>query len=427
MPRMSNAPAQRPLDALSATTAATRSAPPDDRNVSTRSRAIGLIALFISTACELSGLFLFAPLLQFTLRSLGFDSAEIGWFSATQWLGMALAAPFSVGWVRWLGAKPALVASSFLPWIAILLISLSIARGHHPLLWAGLYLVAGAAATLRWIVAEATVATLAPAAWRGRLVGLYATLVGATFVIGPTLLAAIGMEGEAAARARWVALGLLGAGVVLTLFVPVMAPAQEDDRAVAQVGAVSAWSGLLGAFRSSPGVAVAGGIGGFFEAGLSSLLPLYGLAQGLSPTQSTLLVSASGLGSALMMLPAGLAADRWPVRRVWLFCARINLLGCLLLPALVMWPQLQLASWGVVFVWGGAGGALYTLAMVHIGHRLQGDALVRTTSVLVLSYTLGSMCAPALGGMALQWAHPYGLPLLLTGVALLGFRGLARP
>jgi MFS family permease len=171
---------------------------------------------------------------------------------------------------------------------------------------------------------------------------------------------------------------------------------------------------------------VAGCIGGFFEAGLSSLLPLYGLAQGLSPTQSTLLVSASGLGSALMMLPAGLAADRWPVRQVGLFCARINLLGCLLLPALVMWPQLQWVSWGVAFVWGGAGGALYTLAMVHIGHRLQGEALVRTTSVLVLSYTLGSMCAPALGGMALQWAGAFGLPLLLTSVALLGLRVLSR-
>lgn len=420
MLRMSNDPAQPRRAALPATTDARLSAPPD---VFSRSpaRAIGLIALFISTFCELSGLFLFAPLLLFTLRGLGFDSAEIGWFSASQWLGMVVAAPFSSGWVRRLGAKPALVASGLLPCLAILLITLGIERGHHPLLWAGLYMVAGAAATLRWIVAEATVATLAPPAWRGRLVGLYATLVGSTFVIGPTLLAALGTEGAAAHQARWVAVGLLAAGVLLTLGVPSVPKTDAAETTSAGV------SGLLKALRSSPGVAVAGFIGGFFEAGLSGLLPLYGLSQGLSPTQSTLLVSASGLGSALMMLPAGLAADRWPVRRVWLFCARVNLLGCLLLPALVLWPVLQPASWAIAFLWGGAGGALYTLAMVDTGHRFQGDALVSATGLLVLAYTLGGLCAPAFGGMALQWGGTLGLPMLLLVVALWGLMRLSPP
>ncbi len=382
-----------------------------------------MVALFISTVCELSGLFLFAPLLLFTLRSLGFDSAEIGWVSASQWLGMALAAPFTARWVRRLGTRRALILSGLLPWLSILLITLSIQyEAPRPLAWAALYLVAGGAAALRWIVAEATVATLSPPAWRGRLVGLYATLVGATFVIGPTLLAALGSEGAAGLRSRWVAVALLAAGVALTLLVPSI-DAPRQTASTRRLG----WAGLLEALRAEPAVLVAGFIGGFFEAGLSSILPLYGLSQGLSSTQSALLVSASGLGSAVLMLPAGLAADRWPVGSVRRVCGLVNLLAALLMPVLVLWPGLQGLNGVLAFIWGGAGGALYTLAMVGIGHRWQGEELVNATAVLVLSYTLGGLCAPALGGMALQWGGTLGLPMLLVGVASMGVLGFALP
>jgi hypothetical protein len=40
--------------------------------------------------------------------------------------------------------------------------------------------------------------------------------------------------------------------------------------------------------------------------------------------------------------------------------------------------------------------------------------------VLVLSYTLGGVLAPALGAAALQWAPTYGFPALLIGVASVG-------
>ena len=57
---------------------------------------------------------------------------------------------------------------------------------------------------------------------------------------------------------------------------------------------------------------LAGFVGGFFESGLTSTLPLYGLALGLGATAAALLVSASGLGSALMMLKLQLAAKMSP-------------------------------------------------------------------------------------------------------------------
>ncbi len=74
----------------------------------------------------------------------------------------------------------------------------------------------------------------------------------------------------------------------------------------------------------------------------------------------------------------------------------------------------------VAFLWGGAGGCLYTMVMIDIGSREAGITLVNSTAVLVLSYTLGGVLAPALGAAALQWSPAVGFPGLLLLVAAVG-------
>jgi hypothetical protein len=80
----------------------------------------------------------------------------------------------------------------------------------------------------------------------------------------------------------------------------------------------------------------------------------------------------------------------------------------------------------VAFVWGGAGGSLYTLVMIDIGSRETGNTLVNSTAVLVMSYTLGGVLAPALGAAALQWSPTVGFPALLLIVAGAGYALLRR-
>ena len=147
-------------------------------------------------------------------------------------------------------------------------------------------------------------------------------------------------------------------------------------------------------------------------------MPLFGLTVGLSAASSALLVSVSGLGSTLLAPLAGELADRLSTARVRRACALACLLATLGLLAVPRWGAL---AWLIAFCWGGAGAALYTLAMVDIGHRHQGVALVNSTAVLVMAYTAGGMLAPAAGGAMLQWAPAFGFPALLAAVALLGW------
>lgn len=378
-----------------------------------RAGMTGLTALFGATFLELCGLFMYGPLLLFTLKERGLSTSTIGLFSAAQWLGMALATPFTALWVRRLGARRALLISAAVPFVAFTLMNLT----ERIAVWTPLYLLAGVAGSLRWIVAEAMVAELAPAARRGRIVGLFETMVGLTFVVGPALLAALTSAEVDAHRIRWVATGLMGTALLLSWRVPALHSHLEDQGT--RLGVL----GILDAVRAAPVVMVAGLVGGFFEAGLASVLPLFGLAIGLSAALAALLVSASGLGSAVMMVPIGELVDRWGQVRVWRACALLNLLATLLLP----WVgELGALAWVVAVLWGGAGGGLYTVAMIDIGHRHQGVALVSATSVLVMSYTLGGMMAPALGGAALQWSPQWGFPALLAAWAMVGTWALWR-
>ncbi len=375
---------------------------------------LGLFAIFGSTFFQLVGYFMLMPLLLLRLKGDGVSTALAGVFVATGWLGIFAMTPFASAITRRLGRRPSLWLAAFVPVLSIggFIFSDSLA------LWFVCIFIEGMAAGLRWVLAEAVVAEFSPSHQRGRNVGIFETMVGTTFVLGPLVLAWAGAQSD---LALWIALGFTVLGLGWSLLIP-RVPLAADAH-TARVGLSGVWHAL----RAHPLIMTVGFVGGFFESGLTSILPLYGLALGLGATLAALLVSASGLGSAIMMLPAGVLADRMahhPARRwgddraarltLMRGCAMVTFLATLIIPFVAGTPWLAAP---VAFLWGGAGGCLYTLAMIDIGSREAGITLVNSTAVLVLSYTLGGVLAPALGAAALQWAPTIGFPVLLLAVA----------
>lgn len=380
-----------------------------DLPAASRHRVVALI--FVSTFVNLVGFFMLLPLLVVRLSERGLQPAVVGLFSATMWLGIFVATPFAARFVAHVGRRRAFVVTAALP----LLAAWGFVFTESLTAWFGLILVDGMASGIRWVLSEATVAEAAPAQRRGLIVGLFETMVGATFVVGPTLLQFTGTQGSLAFVAAAV---LCTLGFALTLLLPQL-PASDH----AAQTTTNSLQGLLTAARNCTAAMAAGCVGGFFESGTAGLLPLMGLSMGWLAATAALLVAASGLGSALAMTPAGWLADRIGAAQVQRACAWMTLMGCLALPAAGHWPPL---AWGIAFIWGGAGGALYTLAMIDIGHRLKGVDLIQTTGVLVMSYTLGGMLAPPTGGLAMQLAPQWGLPIWMSLVAGLGLWALRR-
>ncbi len=378
---------------------------------------LGLWAIFGSTFFELVGYFMLTPFLILRLSADGVSTVVIGLFAATAWLGIFCMTPFASAITQRLGRRPTLWLAAVVP----VLTTVGFLSTDALPAWFAFNLIGGMASGLRWVLAEAVVAEFAPPGQRGRAIGIFETMVGTTFVIGPALLAWLGAQSD---TALWVALALLVVGLGWSLVIPRL-PAAADAHS-AKVGLRGVWH----AFLAHPLIMAIGFIGGFFESGITSILPLYGLALGLGAAAAALLVSSSGLGSALTMLPAGLLADRlahhpqqrfgdgFAARRLIMkACAGITLVATLVIPFVAGTPWLAAP---VAFLWGGAGGCLYTMVMIDIGSREEGITLVNSTAVLVLSYTLGGVLAPALGAAALQWSSSVGFPALLLLVASVG-------
>ncbi|MCY7305150.1 MAG: MFS transporter, partial [Rhodoferax sp.] len=244
---------------------------------------LGLVAIFCSTFLELVGYFMLLPLLLLRLKDADVSTSVAGLFAATGWAGIFLFTPFASWIAQKIGRRPTLWLAAAIPALA----SLGFALTDSLPVWFALELLTGAAAGLRWVLAEAVVAEFSAPQQRGRNIGLFETMVGTTFIIGPALLVWIGpME----AAAFWVVTAFMVSGLLLSLLIPLL-PAAPDNQQTT-VGVRGVWQAL----RLHPIIMLAGFVGGFFESGITSILPLYGLALGLGAAGAALLVSASGLG-----------------------------------------------------------------------------------------------------------------------------------
>jgi MFS family permease len=286
-------------------------------------------------------------------------------------------------------------------------------------LWFALNLVSGVAMSLRWVLSEALVAEFCPPGQRGRYVGIFQTMISATFIIGPALLVWLGTHSPVT---LWVVNALNVIGLVWTTLIPKVPAA--GDAGTARVGV----HGLMSALLAHPIIMLAGFVGGFFETGVTSILPLYGLALGLSASAAAVMVSISGLGGVLLMIPAGLIADRFADqaqgrRTLMVWSAAVMLVATLALPFVAHTPWL---AWPVVFLWGGAGGVLYMMAMTDIGSREKGITLVNSTAVLVLTYTLGGLVASGVSGALIDWSPEVAFPAVLVAVSAVGLTALMR-
>ena len=375
----------------------------------------GLVAVFGSTLFQLCGVFMLLPLLLFLLKRAEVSNTVAGLFAATEWLGIFVVTPFASAITRKLGRRNALWLASITP----LLTACGFLLTDQLATWFVLLLLGAMAGGMRWVLAEAFISEFSPTQHRGLLIGAYATLIGMTMVVGPALLAWLGADDPAALR---IVIGFMVVGRAWTAFIPRLP--QDHDSDTARVGLVGLWH----AVRANPVVMLAGFVGGFFEMGLSSVLPIYGLSLGLPAGEAALLLSLSGLGGMLCAIPAGMVADRFASpelgrRRLMVLLAVLLLLSGALVMAV---EQVTAVVWAVALLWGSAGGTLYTLTMFDIGSRETGITLVNSTAVLVLTYTLGALVASSAAGLMLDWSASVGLSVMLMVVAGGGVFAFAR-
>lgn len=349
--------------------------------------------------------------LTLTLTAEGASAFAVGALASAFWTGIFVASTIAHAVVERLGH-----ARCFLVAMAASAIAVASLLPHDFYAgWLAAAAVMGLGGGLVWVSGEAWLAEAAPRERRGLLIGLFETSVGLGMLAGPALLP---LSLWAGVSPLGVALALMAAGFACAWPLLQVAEPAVDAQTTRPDGGNprNAWRAF-----AVPLVAVAAA-SGLMESGTSSLLPSISMRLGFALDTAAWLGAFIGAGSALLQAPFGALADRIGLRLAmalaWtlVLCATLSLWWWAGAPQQVLWP--------VGFVLGGVGGAVYTLVVIELGHRLVGSSLVKAMGLLVTAYTAGTAGGPVLGGWLFDLAGLQGLAAVMTLCGLAG-AGLA--
>jgi MFS family permease len=346
------------------------------------------------------------PLIALSLSRLGYSSSAIGAVTAASLIAVILCGPLYPRAIVRLGLKRSIVAGIVFAAVILLLMPLS---PSGPL-WFALRFVAGCALGLVWIASEIWMNSVSGAESRGTVMGIYGTVFSIGIVAGPILLEFTGTEGAKPF--------VVGAACLILTLIPLAVLPQVTS--AAQV--FTPLRELSAVLHTAPIVMLAALVAGLVESADLTLLPLFGTHSGLDERTALLLVAVFMAGNVVLQVPIGLLADRYGRKTLLAVCALTSCIGPLLLQRCLSEPLLL---WPLLFVWGGTLYAFYSQGVALLGEEFPVENLPSANTLFVMVYCLGGVIGPSAGGMAMDLWPTRGLPLLLSGAALLMLLGLA--
>lgn len=336
------------------------------------------------------------PLLSLEMERMHASASVIGANTALSGVASILALPFVPRLGRKLGVVRLLLLAILLAAASLVAFKLLFSVTW----WFPIRFAFSVALGTLFTVSEYWISAAAPADRRGLAVGIYATVLGIGFALGPALLALFGTTG-------WSPY-LVGTGLFLLGTVPVLLGRDLSP----PLGSGPRW-GVWHFLTVAPSATMAALVFGAVEMGGFALLPVYGLELGLSPERAATLVSAVALGSVALQIPLGMVSDRVDRRALLLVTSVTASVAAALMPlAAAHGIALEL----VLLVWGGLCTALYTVGLGHLGARYAGGDLAGANTAFVICYNVGMILGPAVAGAAMDVAPRQGLAWSLAGV-----------
>ncbi|NKE66567.1 MFS transporter [Ramlibacter sp. RBP-2] len=348
-----------------------------------------------------------APVLAIILQQAGHGTTTVGAFAMIPFLMVALLIPVVPRVLARWGIVRAYRWGCVLQLAAIL----GYALGDGLAVWSIAAVSGGIGAAALWNATEALLAREAPPERRGRVMGLYQTGLGAALALGPFVPALLGWS---ARPVLWAAVVLVAICCAIAVAVPRHATTEPAPHPAA---------GTWHALRAAPLLAAIALIGGVFEAGLSSVSAAYASATGLGLGAAATVAGAIGVGSFACQYPAGYAADHFRPANVFAAAALLLFAASVAVAFAGVAPWLL---WAAGVVWGGVGGALYTLTMVQVAHQFDGRATAGGAAAMITGYTAGGTVGPLASGTALDFAGVGGLAATLGLLALVALWAALR-
>lgn len=338
------------------------------------------------------------PLLSFILERQGASPSLIGVSAAMTPLGFILSAPVIPSLVQRFGAgRTALVCTA----LGATLLAL-IGWTQDVWLWFPLRFLLGFSINPLYVISETWMLMLTPRATRGRIMGIYTSIVSAGFAAGPLTLTIVGTQGWAPFLVGITAFCLCT--LCLAAALPRLPGFHEaDDHA--SIGRFVPLARLL---------LLAVMVTAAVEQSVLSLMSIYARSYGSSEATTSLLLAVFVAGNIALQFPLGMIAERIGPSKGLVFCASATAVGCLLLPVLFASPLI----WPLAFVLGAVSFGIYTMALIELGNRFSGPMLIAGNAAFALFWGVGGIAGPPATGAVMDVVGIQGLPLTTSALCL---------
>jgi MFS family permease len=333
----------------------------------------------------------------------------IGLNTAMAPLGILLAGPILPRIIHRLGAKRVVYMAVAFNVMVLIIFKLV------PSLWVWfpLRFLFGIASGALFTISEAWVLTFAGPQNRGRIMGLYTSVMAVSFSLGPFMLPYTGTAGWL----PWIiAIAGLSFSIVPLAFVDVSDDAFRDEHGGRFWPVVGRAPLLLFAVASAT----------LFDSVFIAFFTIFGMRSGLSLAMASTVLGLGIVGNMLFQFAVGSLADRWSRIGVVAVSAAVTIALCLSL----IWVVNTALLAPVVIILGTSAFAVYVVALAVSGDTFKGADLIAVSAAFSAMWGFGGLIGPPLAGAAIDAFGINAMPvvlalfyvMLLIGLALNGGR-----
>lgn len=364
----------------------------------------------VSTIAQLAQMGIIYPLIALWLADKNISASEIGLVGSAQWTGMLIGILYAPQLMYLTKARTIVILGCVGSGVAALLMP-GIAADSIAI-WCAVAAVFGFGIGLRWIGNESWLYSIISGAQRGRVVGIHETLIHLAQVIGPLLIAWIGIASAnifylGAAAAMCAALPLFWANVP-------MQNAYDHQPAPVHIFLLGMWKDIRHIFGIRIGL-----LAGIVDGVLFGMLAVYEVNSGASTQRAAIVMTVFGIGGLLSSAPLGWLSDRRGIGYASATTACAGIIG-----SIMLWGGIDLLHWPAVFLLGVVAGCLLTLAIIAGTEQAAQEQknMGSAMSEISIAFTIGTIAGPVMAGAAMDawglWTFP-ALTLLLCGAVLL--------
>ena len=331
----------------------------------------------------------------------------IGLNTAMGPIGILLAGPILPRIISHLGPKRvAYIAVAFI--MSALIIFKSTPNLY---IWFPLRFALGIAAGALFTISEAWILTFAGAGSRGRIMGIYTSVMAVSFSLGPFALPFTGTTG-------WLP-WLIGITCLGLSILPLTLVSASNDIFHDKEG-----GSFLRVIKRAPLLLFAVSTATLFDSVFISFFTIFGLRSGLPLQTASWVLGAGILGNLGFQFLIGSLSDHWSRIGVVVSSAIITVLASV---ALIFVVQSWLI-WPTVIIMATAAFAVYVVALAIMGDTFSGADLIAGSAAFSAMWGVGGLVGPPIAGVAIDAFGVNSMPLLLAGfyVLLLIGLGLSR-